>query len=117
MQQTIQSNEPLKHADQIKFLQMIQILGSIEGSEMNLTRIELLFFETLNTLRSYHQGSIGDGILQEIIRVKEVEFRKVYDYSLTRSQRRNAISRFKSAFSLVLRQNMKPSFLERKSET
>lgn len=99
MKLSVQDEEKLKEAN--------NKLASIHCSENSLIQIELIFFDMMTMLRSYHDSPKSEFILSELRVIHENEYKVVQNKHLTVKNRVAAIRKFKNSFRQTVRKGIK----------
>jgi hypothetical protein len=82
-------------------------LSKLLSKEDHLSKIEVLFFDTLNIFRDNQHHPGMSSLLKELHKVQENEYKEVQDTHVSVNKRVVAIKRFKNSFRHVIRKAVK----------
>ncbi len=85
-----------------KLQEFNHLLSQLISREDHLSKMEVLFFDTLNFFRdNQHPGM--SSLLKDLQKVQENEYKQVQDTHVSVNKRVVAIKRFKNSFRQVIR--------------
>ena len=87
--------------DAFRFNEAKKKLASLASTESTVLQMELIFFDTLGSLKKYEHPKAAE-LLQLLRQIQENEYQRVHYPKLTTKMRATAIRTFKNGLRIVL---------------